>query len=74
MLLIHGQCLTFTLATIARRCVMVMGSVVKLDACKYYTVMCTEDPCYNDSVCYQMFCCKIKSAVINKLDQDPSKA
>ena len=33
----------------------------------------TEDPRYNDSVCYQRFCCKIKFAVIKKLDMDPSK-
>ena len=25
----------------------------------------TEDPRYNDSVCYQIFCCKIKFTVIN---------
>ena len=29
---------------------------------------------YNDSVCYQRFCCKIEFAVIKKLDMDPSKA
>ena len=29
----------------------------------------TEDPCYNDSVCYQRFCCKIKFAVIKKLNR-----
>ena len=34
----------------------------------------TEDPHYNDSVCYQRFCCKIEFAVIKKLDMDPSKA
>ena len=34
----------------------------------------TEDPRYNDSVCYQRFCCKIEFAVIKKLDVDPSKA
>ena len=34
----------------------------------------TEDPRYNDSVCYQRFCCKIEFAVIKKLDMDPSKA
>ena len=33
----------------------------------------TEDPRYNDSVCYQRFCCKIEFAVIKKLDMDPSK-
>ena len=34
----------------------------------------TEDPRYNDSVCYQRFCCKIEFAVLKKLDMDPSKA
>ena len=34
----------------------------------------TEDPRYNDSVCYQRFCCKIEFAVIKKFDMDPSKA
>ena len=34
----------------------------------------TENPCYNDSVCYQRFCCKNEFAVIKKLDMDPSKA
>ena len=34
----------------------------------------TEDPRYNDSVCYQRFCCKIEFAVIKELDIDPSKA
>ena len=29
----------------------------------------TEDPRYNDSVCYQRFCCKIEFAVITKLDR-----
>ena len=32
----------------------------------------TEDPHYNDSVCYQRFCCKIEFAVIKKLDLDLS--
>ena len=34
----------------------------------------TENPRYNDTVCYQRFCCKIEFAVIQKLDMDPSKA
>ena len=34
----------------------------------------TKDPRYNDSFCYQKFCCKIEFAVINKLDMNPSKA
>ena len=34
----------------------------------------TENPRFNDSVCYQRFCCKIEYAVIKKLDMDPSKA
>ena len=34
----------------------------------------TEDPRYNDSVCYQRFCCKIEFAVIEQLDMDPSIA
>ena len=29
----------------------------------------TEDPRYNDIVCYQRFCCKIEFAVIKKLDR-----
>ena len=33
----------------------------------------TEDPRYNDNVCYQRYCCKIEFAVIKKLDMDPSK-
>ena len=43
---------------------------------RHKTVMLTinkEDPHYKDSVCYQRFCCKIKFAVIKKLDVDPSK-
>ena len=28
----------------------------------------TEDPRYNDSACYQRFCCKIEFAVTQKLD------
>ena len=34
----------------------------------------TEDPHYNDSVCYQRFCCKIEFAIVKKLDMDLSKA
>ena len=36
----------------------------------------TEDPryMYNDSVCYQTFCCKFEFSVIKKLHMDPSKA
>ena len=34
----------------------------------------TEDPRYNDSVCYLRFCCKIEFAVIKKLDMGASKA
>ena len=34
----------------------------------------TEDLHYNNSVCYQRFCCKIEFAVIKKLHMDPSKA
>ena len=34
----------------------------------------TEAPCFNDSVCYQRFCCEIEFAVRMKLDIDPSKA
>ena len=33
-----------------------------------------EVTCYDDSVCYQRFCCKMEFAVIKKLDFDPSKA
>ena len=33
----------------------------------------TEDPRYNDSVCYQSFCCKIEFAVVNKLDRNHLK-
>ena len=36
-------------------------------------IIITEDPRYNDSVCYQRFCCKIEFAV-KTLDMDPSKA
>ena len=34
----------------------------------------TEDPRYNDSVCYQRFCCKFDFAIIKKLDMNRSKA
>ena len=34
----------------------------------------TEDLHYNDSVCYQGFCCKIEFAIMKKLHMDPSKA
>ena len=37
----------------------------------YFHFYGTEDPLYNDNVCYQRFCCKIKFAVIKKLDMDP---
>ena len=33
----------------------------------------TADPRYNDSVCYQRFCCKIESADIKKLDRTHPK-
>ena len=33
----------------------------------------TEDTRYNDGVCYQIFCCKIRFAVIKKL-KDSSNA
>ena len=33
----------------------------------------TEDPRYNDRVCYQRFCCKIEFAVIKKLDRSRLK-
>ena len=36
--------------------------------------VCTEDPDYNDTVCYQRFCCLIEFAVIKKYDMDLSKA
>ena len=29
----------------------------------------TEDPHYNDSICYQRVCCKIEFAVVKKLDR-----
>ena len=29
----------------------------------------TEDPRYNDSVCYERFCYKIEFAVVKKLDR-----
>ena len=41
---------------------------------KGFTLEDKEDLRYNDSVCYQRFCCKIEFAVIKKLDMDPSKA
>ena len=28
---------------------------------------------YNDSVCYQRFCCKIEFAIIKKIDMDTSE-
>ena len=34
----------------------------------------TEDPRYNDTLCYQGFCCTIESAVIKKIAIDPFKA
>ena len=34
----------------------------------------SEGPRYNDSVCYNRFCCKIEFAVIKKLNMGPSKA
>ena len=34
----------------------------------------TENPRYNDSVCYQRVCCKIEFAVIKNFDMGPSKA
>ena len=34
----------------------------------------TEDPHYNDTVCYLRFCCEVEFAVIKKLDMGPSKA
>ena len=34
----------------------------------------TDDPRFEDSVCYQRFCCKIEFAVKKKLDMNPSKA
>ena len=39
-----------------------------------HSIVHTEDPRYNDSVCYQKFGCKIEFAVIKKLDMDPYKA
>ena len=48
----------------------------KCELCVYVLVLCliflfglnsTEAPRYNDSVCYQRFCCKIEFAVIKKL-------
>ena len=33
----------------------------------------TGDPCYNDNVCYQRFCCKIEFSFIKKLNRYPSK-
>ena len=40
----------------------------------FSNLMNTEDPRYNDSVCYQRFWCKIEFAIIKKLDMDLSKA
>ena len=40
----------------------------------FYLGTGTENPRYNDTVCYQIFFCKIEFAVIKKLDMDPSKA
>ena len=39
-----------------------------------FEMLFTEDPRYNDSVCYQRFCCKIEFSVIKKLEMDPSNA
>ena len=33
----------------------------------------TEDPRYNNSVCYQRFCCKIEFSVIKKRDRTQLK-
>ena len=33
-----------------------------------------EDPRYNDSFCYQRFCCKIEFAIIKTFDMVPSTA
>ena len=39
-----------------------------------YLLANTEDPRYNDTVCYQRFYCLIEFAVIKKLVVNPSKA
>ena len=41
--------------------------------CMTCNIVFTEDPRFNDNVCYQRFCCKIEFAVLKKLDRDPSK-
>ena len=38
-----------------------------------HTIINAEDPRYNDSVCYQKFCCKIEFAVVKKLDRTHPK-
>ena len=37
-------------------------------------IIFTEDPHYNDIVCYQIICCSTEFAVLKKLDVDPSIA
>ena len=39
-----------------------------------FEMLSSKDPRYSDSVCYQMFCCKIEFPVIKKLDMDLSTA
>ena len=50
------------------------GCSIQFNACRAFHFVATNDPCYDDSVCYQRFCCKIEFAVIKKLNMDPSKA
>ena len=41
---------------------------------KQFLINSTEGPCYNNTVCYQRFCCFIEIAVIKKLDMNLAKA
>ena len=53
---------------------LISYKTIKLQRHIFYNDRNTEDPRYNDSVCYQRFCCKIDFAVIKKFEMDASKA
>ena len=55
---------------------LVHGSCYKfaIHSCLTVKYSNTEDPHYNDSVCYRRFCCKIEFAIIKKLDMGTSRA
>ena len=66
--------LTVSMAAVMTRSMTMGVPVILAGRAKTVMKVSIEDPCCNDSVCYQRLCCKIKFGVLEKLDMDLFKA